>query len=78
MKNFKNLLIATLTGLLALSLLTQPAQGEGPVPYVKPIKYSQTAKAIHYDHCLRMATKIYANSYLLLDTAIRDCAKYRP
>jgi|LakMenEpi03Aug12_release.lakeMendotaPanAssembly.Ray.scaffolds.fasta_scaffold1375648_1 hypothetical protein len=78
MNNFKNLLIATLTGLLALSLFTQPAQGEGPVPYVKPIKYSQTAKAIQYDHCLRMATAVYSNSYLLLDSPIRDCAKYRP
>jgi len=73
MNNFKNLLIAVLTGLLALSLFTQPAQGEGP-----EILYSKTAKAIQYDHCLRMATKVYANSHLLLEAPIRDCFKYRP
>jgi hypothetical protein len=77
MNNFKNILIATLTGLLALSLFSQPAQGEGPVPYVKPIKYSQAAKAIHYDHCLRMATKTF-QYVLVFNSAIDQCAKYRP
>jgi hypothetical protein len=73
MNNFKNLLILTLTALLGLSLFIQPAQSEGP-----EILYSKTAKAIQYDHCLRMATKVYANSHLLMDTPIRDCLKYRP
>ena len=72
MNNLKNLLIAVLTGLLALSLFTQPAQGEGP-----EILNSKTAKAIQYDHCLRMETG-KANSRIYLDQAISTCIKYRP
>jgi hypothetical protein len=72
MNNFKNLLIATLTGLLALSLFTQPAQGEGP-----QVTYSSAAKSIQYDHCLRMETG-KANSRNYLDQAIGRCIRYRP
>lgn len=73
MKNFKNLLIATLTGLLALSLFTQPAQSSGP-----QVMYSKTAKAIQYDHCLRLATKSVSIPEIYLDTAIGRCVNYRP
>jgi len=47
MNNIKNLLIAVLTGLLALSLFTQPAGGASP-------KTSSTAQSIEYDYCLNL------------------------
>jgi hypothetical protein len=77
MNNFKNLLILTLTALLGLSLFVQPAQSSGPQPYVQPTKFSQTAKAINYDHCLRLATKTF-QYVLVFDSAIDQCTKYRP
>ena len=45
MNNFKNLLIATLTGLLALSLFSQPAQS-APKTY-------DAVKLVEYENCLR-------------------------
>ena len=73
MNNFKNLLIAILTGLLALSLFTQPAQSA-----VK----SKEAKAIEYAHCLALYRQ---ERVALLDTYpaavaahISYCVKYRP
>jgi hypothetical protein len=65
MNNFKNLLIATLTGLLALSLFSQPAQSAS----------NSTAKAIEYDNCLGIGQP--ANT-LVLDSWIKMCKKYRP
>ena len=47
MKNYKNLLIALLTGLLALSLFTQPAGGASP-------KTSSIARQIEYKYCLTL------------------------
>jgi hypothetical protein len=47
MNQFKNLLIAILTGLLALSLFTQPAQSA-----VKPVKTYDAVKLIEYEACL--------------------------
>ena len=44
MNNFKNLLIAILTGLLALTLLTQPAQSA--------TKSYNAVKLVEYDRCL--------------------------
>ena len=72
MNNFKNLLIATLTGLLALSLFTQPAQSAG----VQALT-SKTAKAIQYDHCLRIATNT-ASSPIAMEVYIRQCINYLP
>jgi len=63
MNNFKNLLIAVLTGLLVLSLFSQPAQSAA----------NPSAKAIQYDHCLRMQL-LQTN----LEYAINGCTKYRP
>ena len=64
MNNLKNLLIAVLTGLLALSLFSQPAQSAA----------NTSAKAIQYDHCLSLQLSNGIN----LEYAINGCAKYRP
>jgi hypothetical protein len=72
MNNFKNLLIAVLSGLLVLSLFTLPAQGAGK---------SKEAKIVEYEFCLNL----YANNYnaltdknQLLTNWMNACAKYRP
>ena len=49
MNNFKNLLIATLTGLLALSLFTLPAQGSKAAA-------SNPVKNLQYEACLSSST----------------------
>jgi hypothetical protein len=71
MNNFKNLLIAILTGLLGLSLLTLPAQGAGK---------SKEAKAVEYQFCLNVYKDNNKADYILgyLDAWITSCAKYRP
>ena len=66
MNNFKNLLIAILTGLLVLSLFTQPAQSAAK---------SKEAKAMEYGACINYRITIYQYD---LDAAITGCAKYRP
>jgi hypothetical protein len=73
MNNLKNLLIAVLTGLLALSLFTQPAQSAA---------ISKEAKAIEYAHCLALYRQ---ERVAMLDTYqsavanhISYCVKYRP
>ena len=76
MKNYKNYLIALLTGLLVLSLSTQQAQSAGTSP---------TAKAILYDKCfdiyiqgnLDSSYQQIASDYLVSDIA-SYCAKYKP
>ena len=65
MNNYKNLLIAILTGLLGLSLFTLPAQGAGK---------SKEAKTVEYSACLNM----YPISELMLEFYIKKCAPYRP
>ena len=79
MNNFKNLLIAILTGLLALSLFTQPAQSA-------PAK-SKEAKAVEYHVCMTEAwdgvenvavvdnSKVWTNQTLAVAKA---CATLRP
>lgn len=69
MNKFKNLLIAVLTGLLALSLFTQPAQSAGK---------SKEAKAMEYLVCLESKLGNPAFFDLMFSTAIKECAKYRP
>jgi hypothetical protein len=80
MKNYKNYLIALLTGLLVLSISTQPSQGAGT---------SAAAKAIQYDWCIKYAfeKKGYESigyeyqpvrNVAWLDGILKDCAKYRP
>ena len=70
MNNFKNLLIATLTGLLALSLFTQPAQSAGK---------SKEAKTMEYLFCLQSlgsAPQGPLDPYMNL--VLKECVKYRP
>ena len=69
MNNFKNLLIAILTGLLALSLFTQPAQS-APKTY-------DAVKLILFTECLRMLNK---DNDLVTQMAfpIAQCVIYRP
>jgi hypothetical protein len=69
MNKYKNLLIAILTGLLALSLFTQPAQSAGK---------SKEAKAMEYLVCLESKLGIPGGFDLIINSAIRECAKYRP
>jgi hypothetical protein len=70
MNNFKNLLIAILTGLLALTLFTQPAQSAGK---------SKEAKAIEYAQCLVLQTVGQEQPPTrVLDTLIAVCNKYQP
>ncbi len=45
MNTFKNLLIAILTGLLALTLLTQPAQSA--------VKTYDAVKLVQFDNCIK-------------------------
>ena len=65
MKDIKNYIIAILTGLLALSLFTQPAQSAGT---------SKEAKIIQYTVCMNLA----ATSFVTMDFPIAQCANYRP
>ena len=65
MNNYKNLLIAILTGLLGLSLFTFPAQGAGT---------SKEAKIVQYTVCMNLA----ASSYVSMDFPIGQCKKYQP
>ena len=67
MNNYKNLLIAVLTGLLGLSLFTQPAQSA-------PTSKSKEAKMIEYARCL----ELIGSEYLDLDRSITGCARFRP
>jgi hypothetical protein len=70
MNNFKNLLIAILTGLLALSLFTQPAQSASK---------SKEAKAMEYQVCLHNSWGSNPAMFsLMFSEAIKTCAKHRP
>ena len=66
MNNFKNLLIAALPGLLALSLFTQPAQS-APKTY-------DAVKLIAFEHCLIG----YQGSAATTQNAINECSRFRP
>ena len=70
MKDTKNVLIAILTGLRALSLFTQPAQSANS---------SKEAKVVEYDHCLRLQSNARPiGPHLYIDAIIKDCLKYKP
>jgi hypothetical protein len=73
MKNYKNFVIALLTGLLVLSLSTQQAQSAGT---------SKEAKIIQYDQCitleLQKQSQIFPKSNVFLETALTQCEKYKP
>ena len=86
MNNFKNLLIATLTGLLALSLFTQPAQSatnaaEKAADKAALRSASTAAKAAEYDNCL--SAHFYRDDQFgtivnLVKEAVSACSSYRP
>ena len=70
MKNLKNYLIALLTGLLVLSLTTQPSQGAGS---------SKEAKVVEYDNCILVYTSARpAEPWRYYDAILKDCIKYKP
>jgi hypothetical protein len=76
MKNYKNYLIAILSGLLVLSLSTQQAQSVGASP---------TAKAILYDKCFdifiqgnNVSEYRQVPSLFLVNDFASFCAKYKP
>ena len=71
MNNYKNLLIAVLTGLLGLSLFTFPAQGAGK---------STEAKTVEYQFCLNLYkdNTSVENKPQYLNNWLTACAKYRP
>ena len=69
MNNFKNLLIAILAGLLALSLFTQPAQSA--------TAKSKEAKAVEYLFCLQERELNYYD-YQSMEAHFKECARYRP
>ena len=80
MKNYKNYLVALLTGLLALSLFTQPAKGA-------PAKATSPAMLIQYKHCLDLLsdTSLYdtTKEYILqfnqfVSLVVLNCATYKP
>ena len=69
MDKIKNYVIAILTGLLALSLFTQPAQSA-------PAK-SKEAKAVEYLVCLHGKNIDYPDLAPMPQT-LTACAKFRP
>lgn len=69
MDKIKNYLIALLTGLLALTLFTQPAQSAA-------VKTYDAVKVAEYSACLSFYMK--NDSYSNHATAIADCKSYKP
>ena len=68
METIKNYIIAFLMAVIALLLLTQPAQSAGK---------SKEAKMIEYAQCLESWSK-NADYPSQLDSFLITCAKYRP
>ena len=66
MTNYKNYLIAILTGLLVLMITTQPSIGAAT---------SNSAKAIQYDRCLSFEAR---NPGGLYSSTLVSCAQYKP
>jgi len=69
MKNYKNYVIALLTGLLVLSLSTQQAQSAGT---------SKEAKIVQYDHCLTNVAILNPSGLHNIDQEIILCSRYKP
>jgi len=65
METFKNYLIALLMAIIALLLVTQPAQSAGK---------SKEAKIVEYTRCL----ELFAQSSVTFDYNLTKCSKYRP
>ena len=78
MKNYKNYAIALLTGLLVLSLFTQPAQSA-------PVKTYDAVKLIQYDRCLGLTNVSKSDTGLLdmrtdlaMSAVLAACAYLKP
>jgi hypothetical protein len=72
MDKVKNYVIAILTGLLVLSLFTQPAQSAGT---------STQAKQMEYLVCLQNQEpdfRLSSETPFSIKGAIKNCLKYRP
>jgi hypothetical protein len=69
MKNYKNYVIALLTGLLVPSLSTQQAQSAGT---------SKEAKIVQYDHCLTNVAILNPSGLHNIDQEIILCSRYKP
>ena len=70
MKNYKNYLIALLTGLLVLTLTTQPSIGAGK---------SKEAKMIEYDNCINSyLSGSGGGGQFYTSIAIKECKMYQP
>ena len=75
MDKIKNYLIAILTGLLVLSLFTQPAQSAGKTIQAKQMEYLMCLQGIDFD---AKANGLYQNALVMLEYTVPKCAKYRP
>lgn len=78
MKNHKNYLIAILTGLLVLSLTTQPSGAATTKTY-------DAVKLIQYDRCLDFAiaegvpaNRFGGNISIFMPQIIASCSMYKP
>jgi hypothetical protein len=79
MKNYKNYLIALLTGLLVLSLTIEPSQG------ATAVKTYDAVKLIQYDRCLDFtiaegvsADRFGGNISIFMPQIINACFLYKP
>ena len=71
MSNIKNAIIALLTGLLALSLFTQPAQSA--------TKVYDAVKLTQYDRCLDRVNLYYnTNSLQSFPFDVSSCSPFKP
>ena len=75
MDKIKNYVIALLTGLLVLSLFTQPAQSAGKTIQAKQMEYLMCLQGIDFD---AKANGLYQNALVMLEYTVPKCAKYRP
>ena len=75
MDKIKNYVIALLTGLLVLSLFTQPAQSAGKTIQAKQLEYLMCLQGIDFD---AKANGLYQNALVMLEYTVPKCAKYRP
>jgi hypothetical protein len=79
MKNYKNYLIALLTGLLAIAItgLIVGKPVNKTVPF-KGITQSQQVKIVTYDNCLKFQTQKFSGQGFPFGTALSNCLMYLP
>ena len=69
MNTYKNYIIALLTGLLVLTITTQPSIGAGK---------SKEAKIVEYDSCLKASIIPTHDQAYYTNQAIKDCKAFQP